>query len=550
MEYVKLASFFLFQFCGSIVSPTPNSPLLSSLHSPVCPHLNETECQEFLSKHGSNLYPILQKISTVNFPSFTQLDTLLLPFLAEHCHITISNFQSVDVPSSVVPFVLRKPEVGLLWGENTYRDWVLSWVWLLDTFRNSTGNLSWLPPTSRCKESTYYAGPIDINHFIYSDSCILLNPRHYFSNTKPWNCQVELGVYPPNYQYNFGLLNYPRIFFHSSEWIQHYNIIPTQVPSIHFWINHELFQPVIKCQLISWMETIFIVEYGFVEYLVHDIFLLVSIMSSRKAETSKLSFNIIQYCHTCEDISRLLYREIDVSNLTSLLSDKKSQGTRHLIWGVKTRGDNEFLDKVLVDIFSCKNLELISLTQLFARKTRSEQVEHAYATVWTSIMENYTFNSVNSQKCVNGKLRKGGTFLHRYYSDYKFFVKLASARHYQSTTGGHLFAVDLPNSVDRLKFVTCGEYGFDQLPFEQLLSVFHLKVWILILVSIVAVTCSIYGLLSGGVEFFAQMIFISFKVLLEQGTPFYVGMTRRLSMKIIVGTYILVAVVMHIKIQM
>lgn len=126
-------------------------------------------------------------------------------------------------------------------------------------------------------------------------------------------------------------------------------------------------------------------------------------------------------------------------------------------------GRIEFIDSIDSSILECEALKITSHRLIFSRNTKSKQVGNTYATVWTSIMGNCTYNIYNTyRRCVNGCMESMSITSKRGHDDI-FIVELIGARYIQQNTGGNLFSVAVVNVLDNLKFISCGERGFREL---------------------------------------------------------------------------------------
>ncbi len=78
------------------------------------------------------------------------------------------------------------------------------------------------------------------------------------------------------------------------------------------------------------------------------------------------------------------------------------------------------------------------------------------------------------------------------------------------------------NPFEGLQFVSCGPRGIEPFAFDQFVSVFEYKVWVLILSSMLLVIVTIVLLHKKGFRFWLTQMgaFSIFKVLVEQGNPF------------------------------
>lgn len=151
------------------------------------------------------------------------------------------------------------------------------------------------------------------------------------------------------------------------------------------------------------------------------------------------------------------------------------------------------------------------------------------------VVGNYTYLAGNNQQCINGKL---GAKIISTCSNLSH-ITIYGTWHFQYNTGGYLNPVDLPNLVDRLKFVSCGERGFTNLAFGEFVHVFDRNVWIMLLISLIVVAFSLYGIISGGLDLFLSTLLILGKILVEQGNPFTKRFMSNQKLKIIIILYLL-----------
>lgn len=154
-------------------------------------------------------------------------------------------------------------------------------------------------------------------------------------------------------------------------------------------------------------------------------------------------------------------------------------------------------------------------------------------------MGNYMYSGVRNIQCFNGKFVN-----HAFGMNSNLFtIVFQGVRHLQYNTGGYLYPVDLPNLVDRLKFVSCGERGFTSLAFSELLRVFDHNVWIMLVVSVTTIACSLCGLLSENLHFFTAALFTLTKALVEQSNPFSKRVMNNKKLRIILAVFLLACMV-------
>lgn len=533
------------------------SLFITSLKQFKCPEtrFNSTSCEEMLLRFRKGLRA---KGPSSNFHSFDYLNELLSPYEVHNCHVMVTNFRHVNLESTRCPIVIRHPDIAVSW-ENHSKFWNFELTWIFsrslasDVAFNSNKTIGINADsnlTRKCDESKFWAGIVftglAYRHNLH-DSCILLKIKSYTINSKPWTCQIDIGLYPirpPGSGASaYGKLNYPKVFRLPDERLGiYFNIVPSPVPPIHIYVSHESIEKVTQMDLNWWMKTISINHHKkHMKRIAHDMFFLFSVGNSSKLNPY-LNIFLVHVCSNCGYGSPLIYTKLQISKLLfrNFIKNTGESKHQHHVWKVEPNGHNEFYDNVIVNLRSCDNLHLTSLKQIFlGNKSRSQQVEYAYASIWTSIMGNYTYHSIHNRTCVNGKLKPTGRL-----SDSEIVkITLGSKQHFQYNTGGQLYAVDLSNLVDRLKFVSCGQRGFGDLPYKELLRVFDNNVWAMILVVIFALACSISGVLCGGMGLIVHMIFTCIKVFLEQGTPVVEKYTKNIQLRFILGPFLLLAMV-------
>lgn len=171
--------------------------------------------------------------------------------------------------------------------------------------------------------------------------------------------------------------------------------------------------------------------------------------------------------------------------------------------------------------------------QINPLKTWEERVSHAYGMIWLAIMANYTVQASSTGFCINGiEVAQKPENLHlrpRIEFGLVPYVK-----------GFHYFPYFAKDPFNDLRFVSCGQRGYSQIPFEQLISIFDKWIWILLLLSIFGMTLltKIFGHLEQDCVTSRSYLMSSLKVFLEQGDSIYD--TKR---HIMLGCFVLMAVV-------
>lgn len=519
-----------------LVLTTCSQFLMTPLRNFSCPHMNFT-CPD-IAATSELLYP--EQFSSGDRSTVVHLDKILYSFQKEHCLAMITLFQHTDIMSTLQPIIIRRLEVVAFW---SYRIFTKVWHQVPRLKWAFLENAKIVNTTIKCDDSKFWREDDNAiyyyTHLNNHDICIRLNFHNFVLSTKPWTSQLHLGIYPPKVRYSHRPINYPKVFTYSSgRHVMSHNIIPSPFPQIHINLFHELNQIFLQTVMHGWIQTITRNKYWTYQ-LSNDVFILITGQVNNTTDTSHLKMFYIQVCSVCQFDNQIELVELnDSSSIFSLLIHGNFATQKLWRWSIYREGRNEFFDNVAGELLKCENLKIVSHTQIFSHKTRTQQVEYAYATVWTSIMGNYTYFGEGNKQCLNGFFLNDQTI-----SGSNFIVTFRGTRHLQYTTGGYLYPVDLPNLVDRLKFVSCGERGFTTFAFGELLRAFDHYVWTVLIISVIAFACSIHGMVGGTVALFPSILLTLSKILAEQGNPFSGRFLKNKKLRVILGIYLLFCVV-------
>lgn len=95
------------------------------------------------------------------------------------------------------------------------------------------------------------------------------------------------------------------------------------------------------------------------------------------------------------------------------------------------------------------------------------------------------------------------------------------------------------NTLNSLRFLSCGERGNTQIRFEELITAFDKWIWYLILVTMALVTIPFVAIADTQTSLLA-----AFKLLVEQGDPYPATVANTGSMRCLMGTFLLAGVVL------
>lgn len=334
----------------------------------------------------------------------------------------ITNFRHVDVPFNSYPLILRHQEVALIWAYNEEKsEWLNEFVWmfgesLIKASSNPTSPAEWSIDATfirKCKTSMYWNEVIheELHQRNLHDSCILLKFEAYSIHSRPWTCQIDVGLYP-RFNNNDELLNYPKIFKYSPERLAiltTFSIIPSPMPPVHIYITHEAMQSTGTSEIKWWMETTSTNHGIAMMHMSNDEFLLIRVTSIKSDPIGNFGLFTVRIPRTFYSNSTEPYHRFDSLSLSELslayfLNTQNRNVHQQTFWRVSVLNNNELYDNIIRLIYECRKLTLDSIDRVLEAGTKLQQLEYALATVWISIMGNYTHIAEHSRVCVMGQL--------------------------------------------------------------------------------------------------------------------------------------------------
>lgn len=459
------------------------------------------------------------------FGSIKNLGETVNSFQSDRCHMTVTNFQGVDIDSQIkFPILLRKPELAWLW---RFRD------------NYTTPSLIWVPAEYNSFKIlfnfTFF--PSKDEFHIKEQQQLVHNPPDIYvqlnesRNVKPWNCHVAVALFPPLPYFVYLKATFPKVFFvdPTSPRVS-LNIVPSRLPEVSILIFNNYLQRVTDNRLVQILEYISFRNSRYI--ITNRIFFLLNALTLNaengndpisKTVGPNMYIQTTQLLQICRTVNYagidMKVNKINISDLSewkSLSSVKcHPQGSQNLyLWNIKNyAGTKKREDTVLSHILAC---EPTSRREATLRKANSlEQLSNRYAESWRNVMGNYSFNVFVSNRlriCVNGKftqIRSPG------YLNWaiNLSVEQIHSTHVAGMRGLYPVALSWPGS---LQFVSCGERGYEKLPFSKLFAVFDTSTWCLLLLTLLAMPIPLQHHEKDWFKSFTSVI----KVFLEQGEPF------------------------------
>lgn len=183
-----------------------------------------------------------------NFPE------ILKPFLYQHCHISFTNFYGVDLSEFQLPILLRHPALGWLWklkGQLIQPDPLWFTVEIIRKFENlseetheyiyqNRGSL-WAVPDFQTYRS--------IHKNVEADQFFRLDLQHYLLNTRPWNCEISIEMFPPTFYFGHAgrsalPTQFPRVFYHNPTYACRLNAAPSNINPVTMIVAHHGIQTI------------------------------------------------------------------------------------------------------------------------------------------------------------------------------------------------------------------------------------------------------------------------------------------------------------------
>lgn len=448
-----------------------------------------------------------------NLPTILNLNDILYYFGKQNCAIHVDNIFNVPLDNFVFPIYLRKPVLALLeesWGNYP----VFAWL-----------------DFSKANNSSH-ASPLEIHP---------INVSHISVRTRPWNCEVQVLLYPP-----LEIILNPQIPFLPS--LTYPNILRDlnhQLPSLRLRITLSILDPKLQQNsddITTGSEQDVITKmfvsklYNSIKYF-HDQVLL-SATVSRVPQNSIISemtlakaivghFEIFQVCSLCHNDSRPItsqggeLRKIEINDLASvrrLAIQASPQPNDAIVWDIAGISESspakKSPDNALSYVTQCKSGPSFLIATAPLSIFVAERYAKARAHVFMAVMRNWTTQMKIKTYCLNGRqlpfhdnLQMGSVFagLKRKVLP-NTEINDARLRHPLVTR----------NVFNCLRFVSCGNRGFLDYPFHHLTNVYDPQTWVaMVLLCCVVIPIVIH--ISYAKPITVQFIFVSWKALLEQG---------------------------------
>lgn len=507
-------------------------------NSPSCAQENQDSIELFPK------FPTNQTIRW-EYPTFTDLGSLVSSFGLRQCLVTVGNFQGVDlveinypiITRTLVPLVIKK--LGKYIEKEFFGPENLAPRNLTIT---SDENFD-------CPISPYFTAVTKgLNRHPTGDICYRLDMAKYWKNSKLFNCLVQIDLYPTklfmgkflyyNWHqyyvtdiYNFPLI-FPKTFPHSMQ------IFVTEQPPLHgccTWGNfgyifreYEIFEATLylSCGNLFLAITVEIRTNTFpLKIQTEAITVIKNVRSLNFCFKESFALNVILDPSVISDIRKV--------SVLSLPKPSSHLTLRIVGMVVTTHGFVNHLLKIFLD---CINMP--PLFKMFGYKDPTEKLAIAYASVWFALVRNFTIlkqDGVIFRLCRDGV--KWTVFRGSWNDEILLDFRSYSDRHYH-------FPYFVQVGLTSLNFVSCGKPRFSSAPFEELIKIFDAWIWIFLIIAAGAMLIPLYPSSKMNIMEIMAHWMSPLQVLLEQGDPFFDRVANENRYKGVLIIYLLAGIVL------
>lgn len=524
-------------------------PEFSFLLFAFCIHLGQVNCfffQVLSTEQAVHDYAILHPIllaqfikqENIRYPKIMNFNDYLIPLMtASNCHLVIDNYQKINLNLSV-PAILRHPAPGVVIAE--YQPYV--------TTRYKQRRIVWYPrgifggndstKYIDCSQSNLLANRYPISVLIgVADVCLRVNLSLFTIKSKPWNCHLQVGIYPPVPHKENRKLSHPKSIFYNIK-REHYPVFGSSslsVQPLHILILHD--DGKLSAFTIDYLEHWIVNIVGFAKHdrstsmpYSHDIFLILEVSNNASGFCSLLadtqaeikSAVVLKICPGCQWDHALSTMRVDnpVDVTTAGVTHAFPNANERKFIQVKYRLER------LLDFFRVANLSPLGRIfngLLSCQPNRRKPVKYiqnvesladAYANMFIPFLTNYTAELCfpeNSDKDIKNPESAG------YKTSHKHFHIHLNAIQYLLHIYHFPFFEQRP--LISMSFVSCGRPRLEPLLFHELASVFDIPTWALLLISIVSINIPLVAY-SNFVNDPTRNLMTPVMTFLEQGNPF------------------------------
>lgn len=488
-------------------------------------------CNRYLLTDANGIFPN-QIISNLN--------VLLNIFGRQICFILLDNHLNIDMPFLDYPTVIRHLDK-------------------IDCDKNATDLLY------RNKKN------LPKKQYEHPKICARLDLFKLSSGTKPWNCQVQVQVYPEWRMFFQKSIIYQKIFYHKISINYHFweFMEPSIVPHVNILI---LQNPNIKSvrsvkgsrnrELITfyhWIRNT--VSNGkksdrSAQYLATNVFVVA--YTGRAADNFPLRLTKLLQVENCGHCKSSVLSNpglktfaIDFNSLsTNIFKVNKASQISNTFWSFMQSEYNDRDDRIINGITNhfrmCQNYllrrkktdqrGLKSLANI-PFKSLQNRLFHALASLLQVSLTNYTYNCFETHICINGQTIKRQNL---------FNLNIASnlaVREIHSKFSAYQM-LSLPEDITNLRFISCGgRRGKQPILFSELVNVYDIYIWICIVFSSLSLTyvlCRTYTQKVSFQKYFSDTLYL----MVEQNSKLFDCKVAKNNIRFSVGSFLLASIVL------
>lgn len=505
-------------------------------------HINITNIPKDRRSYGEEY--LHEKRSNIrSYPDIVNFDDFLSQFVSKCCLIIVDNPRNIHLASmngnpvisrSIEPLSLRTAaniHYRVMYGPENFAP------------RNIT-----LAPRGvlKCPFSKHFK-----NVDLYSgDLCYNLDMNNFWKNSKPWNCQINIYIYPPTLYYQgYGRMDTEEDILQEYRYLGPFPHL--YIPPIRIFIQKEHLDTELKKaenNNLELLQTILLSMHWTDKYC-RQVFLILTLVMLNNHFKPGLDFeppkgvirqgNVMKTCsHWIDHRNPFVVSLAEMSDFYKLLKTALPQNSAHLVW--KVQGDTEedsIIGKVQHFLLACDKLTSSSEVTFFSSPL--DTIANAYAHIWLSIMDNYTIERpigspfhVHCTKVSNTESQSGLAMSTNLELNFRSYLQ-----------GAYLFPFFFEEELSSLRFVSCGNRGLAGIAFAELTSIFDTWTWLLIIASTSTVAISFHTIPELKADRFIHWL-SSLQVLLEQGAPHLDSVAKVTRTKLTIGAFILMGVVL------
>lgn len=465
------------------------------------------------------------------YPIVENLDRLISPYGYKQCLVTVDNFRLVDLYEISFPIILRSLAQLSLKQPGKTRG-----IIVFGPKNLAPRNISNMNGSFDCPISNYLLG-LSGDQLSFKDICYRLEMPKYWSHTKPWNCFVQIALYPQEFYFiHFGW-NKWNIFYEGAVSSFLYTFPASYQFSLQIFV-HE--QPPLSecCYLQNYNRYAQRITLGSPVTLCGNLFLVITtrLLLPRKLQPAIAIIDEIHHLSVCHRWSLGLGAMLDPSDISDFrflsrisLPPKKFE----LMWiiGAVHTSDN-YVNRMVRIFHDCWRKP--PLNEVFEYTHPIQKLALAYAHIWYEIMGNHTI-------IVDSKDGLGGCYTGQWRNIMEYHISLEF--HSYSPELYH-FPYFVQDALTSLTFISCGEKRYNSILFEELISIFDSWTWIFLAVFSGAIVIPLRSLSEVKNMQINKHWMSPLKVLLEQGNPFSDTVANDYKLKYMIGGFLLMGIVL------